>query len=295
MTRALTQLRKSGCPAGCRTKIVRWGSYFRQDDRTRIPRYRCCGCKRCFSDATFDLWFRHKKRQFNLRIAISLVAGYSQRRLAFDLQLNRKTVVRKFRLYGKLAISALPIINRHKRISNMEFDDMESFIHTKCKPSSITIAVEYKTRRILGMRVSQMPAKGRLAKIARKKYGFRKDERPAARAELFSELKSIIEDHATIKSDQNPHYVPDVRRHFPNCTHLRFKGRRGCVVGQGELKRGGRDPIFTLNHTCAMVRANINRLFRKTWCTSKRIECLEMHIALYAVFHNLRLEWEARA
>jgi hypothetical protein len=47
------------------------------------------------------------------------------------------------------------------------------------------MAVEFKTRRILSYRVSRMPAKGLLAKMARKKYGFRKDERPKARRELF--------------------------------------------------------------------------------------------------------------
>jgi len=58
------------------------------------------------------------------------------------------------------------------------------------------------------------------------------------------------------------------------------------VVGQGELKRGGYDPLFSLNHTAAMIRANINRLFRRTWCTSKRIDRLEGHLLLYTDYHN---------
>jgi len=45
------------------------------------------------------------------------------------------------------------------------------------------------------------------------------------------------------------------------------KGRRECVVGQGELKGGGFDPLFSLNHTCAMIRAHVSRLFRRTWNT----------------------------
>src|ERR1700744_3804283 len=113
----------------------------------------------------------------------------------------------------------------------MEIDDMETSIHTKCKPGSITFAVEKGTRRILGVRLSEMPAKGKLAKISRRKYGPRKDERAKARAELFADLKPILESHAVIKSDQNPHYPAGVKRHFPNCTHQTFKGRRGCVVG----------------------------------------------------------------
>jgi hypothetical protein len=60
-------------------------------------------------------------------------------------------------------------------------------------------------------------------------------------------------------------------------------------VGQGELKSGGFDPLFSFNHTAAMLRANINRLVRKTWCTTKRIDRLEAHIALYVQFHNREL------
>lgn len=170
----------------------------------------------------------------------------------------------------------------------MEFDDVETFEHSICKPLSILLAVDSK-RRILGLRVARMRAKGHLAKIARKKYGVRPDERAEKRAELFTELKEILHPSVILKSDMNPHYGPDVEAHFPEATHVTFKGRRGRVVGQGELKRGGFDPLFTLNHTAAMLRANINRLFRRTWCTTKKPEMLELHLALYAINHNFRL------
>ena len=35
-----------------------------------------------------------------------------------------------------------------------------------------------------------------------------------------------------------------------------------------------------------MLRANVNRLIRRTWCTSKRIDRLVDHLTLYADFHN---------
>ena len=76
---------------------------------------------------------------------------------------------------------------------------------------------------------------------------------------------------------------------FPGKTHFRHKGGRGCITGQGELKKLRFDPLFSLNHTCAMLRANINRLFRKTWCTTKKKEGLERHLAVYMDFHNTRL------
>jgi len=41
------------------------------------------------------------------------------------------------------------------------FDDMEAFEHSKCKPVSITVAVEEGGRLILKTSASQVPAKGR--------------------------------------------------------------------------------------------------------------------------------------
>jgi len=170
----------------------------------------------------------------------------------------------------------------------IEFDDLETFEHTKCKPLSVTLAVESRTRRILGLEVSSMPAKGLLVKKARK-YGYRRDERKRGRAILFQSIQDFVAEEAVIKSDNNPHYPPDVAEYFPKATHRRYEGKRGSLGGQGELKKVKFDPLFSLNHTCAMFRANVNRLFRKTWCTTKRADCLRAHLMIYAQYHNEHL------
>ena len=213
--------------------------------------------------------------------------GNSLRRLALDLAVDRKTVIRKFEFLGLHSTHFSDEANKtYPKAEEMQFDDMETFEHSKCKPLSITLAVVGKQRRILGFEVSQMPAKGMLAKISRKKYGRRSDERPEGRRRLFTKVKDLISDNCIIKSDMNPHYTKDVERHFPGHVHKAFKGRRGCVVGQGELKRGGFDPLFTLNHNCAMLRENLNRLRRKTWSTTKKPERLRLHLAIFTLYYN---------
>jgi len=272
-----------------RKTIVKSGSFYRQSDRKHVQRFICRKCNVHFSVATLSPCYRQKKRQFNHRIARLLVAEVSQRECGRIYQINRKTVVRKFVFMGERAKQKLLDINRHKKIQTMEFDDMETFEHSKCKPLSITLAVESKTRWILGFEVSQMPAKGLLARIAVKKYGFREDHRSEGRKKLFGRIQRQLLPGATIKSDQNPHYPSDVKRYFPGAIHLAYKGRDSCVVGQGELKKVGFDPIFSLNHTCATIRARANRLIRKTWCTTKKPESLSFHLALVALHHNLNL------
>ena len=270
-----------------RTVVVRAGVFFRKSDQTLQQRFLCKSCKKTFSTATSQICYRQKKRQLNPLIFQLFSSGISQRRLAFYLRTNRKTIVRKFVFQGLHARDSLLITNNQRNLcESLEFDDLETFEHSKLKPLSVVMAVETKTRRILGFRVAQMPAKGLLAARSRKKYGYRKDERRKMRRELFEEIKPWVHPRAVIKSDDNPHYKKDVKEFFPQSTHLAYPGIRGCVTGQGELKATSHDPLFTLNHTFAMFRANINRLFRRTWNTTKKPERLSHHIALFVLYHN---------
>lgn len=271
-------------------RIVRFGTFYRKSDSKRIQRFRCLRCSKHFSMATLHSCFRQNKRNKNEQVRRLLSSGVSQRRAARILNLNRTTIARKLIFLAQEARLFFDISNSiDTKASIVEFDDLETFEHTKCKPLSVTLAVESGRRRILGFQVSQMPAKGHLARKAFKKYGFRKDERTRGRKALFERLQPLIDERATIKSDSNPHYPGDVKKYFPNCHHQSFLGSRGSTTGQGELKKIRFDPLFSLNHTCAKFRADINRLVRKTWCTTKKPDRLADHIAIYCHYHNQHL------
>ena len=273
-------------------KVIKAGSFFRLFDQKLVQRYRCCDCQKTFSDESLNICKYQKKRHLNQPLFELLCSGASLRRSAHLLRTNRKTIVRKFVFLGENALSVIEQkqhLFHRSHINTMVFDDMESFEHSKCKPLSMTIAVEEKTRLILGFNVASMPAKGLLVKKALKKYGKRKDERREKRAELFHQIKDVLAPSAIIKSDMSTFYSNEVRTFFPNSQHVVFKGRKGCVVGQGELKSGGFDPLFSLNHTAAMFRANVNRLFRRTWNTRKKAMCLNYHMALYTLYHNFKI------
>jgi len=170
-------------------------------------------------------------------------------------------------------------------IVQLQFDEMETLEHSKLKPLSIPLVVT-KDRKILAFDVARMPAKGKLAALSVEKYGRRKDERRKVMRSVLLGLKEIVSDEAIFESDENPHYPTLLKKIFPLASHQTTKGRRGCVVGQGELKKIPWDPLFSLNHTAAMFRANVNRLFRRTWCTTKKPERLRDHLALYVNYHN---------
>jgi hypothetical protein len=212
--------------------------------------------------------------------------------MARFLGINLKTVARKLEFLAQQArVSQAQFLDSLKAqpVQKAQLDELETFEISKCLPLSVPLMVRTEDRKILGFRVARMPAKGLLAAGSRKKYGPRVDERAQAMAELLAEVQPLLSPSLELTTDQNPKYPGWVRAVLPHCTHRTVKGRRGCVVGQGELKKIGWDPLFSLNHTCAMLRANINRLFRKTWCTTKRPDRLADHIALYVQYHNKTL------
>jgi hypothetical protein len=266
---------------------VRRGFYLRRLDGRFLQRYKCTLCRRSFSSEYYKCTYREKRPDLRAPIFKYLVSTASLRRTAILVGTTRTTVKRKFIRMGRLALALIAIDNlKAPKAQEFEFDDMETSCHTKYKPYSITLAVETKTRRILGFRVSQMPTKGSYSAIALRKYGPRKDLRSEGRRRLFEDLIPIVSPTSLMKSDQNPHYVKDVKEYFPEAQYQRFKGRKPRSDGQGELKKGPFDPLYSLNHTCAMFRANVNRLIRETWCLSKMPERLTYHLALYAIYHN---------
>src|SRR6185437_3909403 len=144
------------CPSGCRAGLVRRGQFVRKSDSACIQRFQCKGCLKSCSEATFSHCFRQKKRHLNKTIFHLLTGGFSQRRTAFDLRINRKTVARKFRILGLASTDILLEINHLlKPVTDLQFDDLETSEHTKLKPISVTLMVEEKSRWILGFRVSE--------------------------------------------------------------------------------------------------------------------------------------------
>ena len=282
-------------PACSSSHMSKTGTYRRKSDGQVIQRYRCRCCNASTSDATGTPCFAQNKRFLNPQVLALLASGITQNRLARLLHTTRVTIARKLCFLASQCAGDNSKLNLTTRpASDVQFDELETYEHTKCKPLSVALAVENGTRRILGFCVSQMPANGHLAKVSRNKYGPREDHRAKGLRDLFRRIRPLCADRLSLLSDKCPRYGGIVAKIL--CGELgcevkysQVKGARGRSDGLGELKRLRFDPLFSLNHTCAMLRANINRLFRKTWNTTKKAERLAMHLEIYAYFHNSEL------
>lgn len=288
-------MKKQICPQ-CNApsdRISKAGTFHRRSDGQTVQRFHCSSCAKTFSEATGTSTYLQKKRRLNDPMLKLFASGMSQNRLAIVLRTTRTTVARKLKfLAGECEKHNQKLLASKPKSECVEFDELETTEHTKCKPLSVALAVDQETRRILGFRVSSMPAKGHLANLAKKKYGKRPDDRQKGLRGLLTDISQYcVPEKLHLKSDECPRYPRVVAAVFGTVPgrvkqYERFKGGRGCVTGQGELKKQRFDPIFSLNHTCAMFRANVNRLFRRTWNTTKKPECLLWHLQVYAYFHN---------
>jgi len=223
------------------------------------------------------------------------------------LGVHRRTVQRRIEFLGKQCKSKNDkLLAECQPVPEVQFDEMETFEHTKMKPVSVALAVDRATRVILGIEVSQIPANGLLAAKSVEKYGHRKDERRPAMGKMLAGIAPLLADQVHFESDKAtwyPQVLSDVfgtkNAHTDTKNekselekviqykHTTYKGRKSCITGQGELKEGKNDPLFPLNHTAAMIRYNVSRMIRRTWCTTKKVEYLIHHLNIYAYHHNL--------
>lgn len=263
------------------------GSYVRKSDRKTRIRYRCRRCGRSFSGAERSVCFRQKKRHLNGEIWRRYCSSDPKRRIARDLGISRTTVARKItwlsHLKERQQARFLQALGSSQKIY---LDELKTFIHTRCRPVNVSIAVN-EHRKILGFEISRtVPNSQRLVEIHRKKYGPPRDESALGFRRLLEKLKPVCGTTSLLVSDAHPMYPRMIGKILGGCSHEVHPSRRAVVSGLGELKEKGYDPLFPINHTLAMIRAHVSRLVRMTWCTSKTIEGLKEHLNLYMVYHN---------
>jgi len=101
----------------------------------------------------------------------------------------------------------------------------------------------------------------------------------------FAEIFRVFQSPETLYQAIGPIKCICRKRYFPNSTHETFSSRE-LVRKKKELlflnqEKKLFDPLFPLNQRCAMLRHDIKRLARRSWCTTKRPDRLETVLRIY--------------
>lgn len=265
-------------------QFIKKGHFYIKCRNQYIRKFQCRLCRKIFSSRTFKIDYRHKKLQVNVLFVKMLTEGNSIRGISRMIGMTYKNTYNKFLWFKALVAEEKTKLQYEAK--KLQVDELETFHHTKCKPLSVVLVVNEK-HRLLEAKVAEMPAKGKLAAFSRKKYGFRKDER---REKLSEALKSVRDKlsypPSIIESDANPSYPGQFARYFSGVKFRKYnqskKEKRRSRLHEN-LHKKEFDPLFAVNHKCALLRRRINRLARRTWCTTKKPENLQLHLDLFLV------------
>ena len=255
-------------------RVKRLAQYFR--------RFQCKSCGKTFSSRTFKADFNHKKMDLNSKLANLLSRGHSLRDCARTLGMTYRNTYLKFLWLAEQSRIKNSVVRYQAQV--VQFDELETIHHTKCKPLSISLMVS-ETYELLEAKVAEIPAKGKLAEFSRRKYGPRSDQSKQAMAECFENLKSkLVAQPIKLMSDAKPSYGSLVDQYFTQCiheVHNRSQKERHRDRLHEKLEKKQFDPMFAVNQKCAKLRASIRRLTRRSWCTTKKVENLQGHLEIF--------------
>ena len=261
------------------------GYFVTRHNHQPVPRYRCRVCGKNFSAHTGKPTYRQKKPALNSVIYGLYSSGMTLRRMAVVLKVDKKTVTRKF-IFLAVAARAhheAQLAEGALRTTYVQFDELETYEHTKLKPLSVALAVRVKTGQIIAACVASMPANGHTAARSRELYGSRPDHRQEARRAVMEAVRLCQGNRLTVASDAHRSYPNIISAAVPDAD-IRVYARVDALAQNRRTRP--RDPLFAVNHACAMLRADVSRLARRTWVTSKRAEGLQRHLDLYLAWNN---------
>ena len=282
---------KRNCPNSlCKSdKIIKNGHYFRANDSRKVQRFKCSSCTKQFSTSTGTLEFGQKKRRVNYLLLKLFASKVSQRRAALIVGVNKVTVARKFDYWSKKAAMKNKRFSkklRSHKASHIQFDDLITKEKTKLKPLSVTVVSDVERRFILAAKVCQIASFGHLAQISKRKYGYRRSYHRENLETVFESLKTVVSPYALIESDEHKNYSRVVESYFPLSQYNQYKSEKGCIAGQGELKKTAFDPLNSINHTLAMLRDGISTMVRRSWCTTQDPVKLQGHLEIFTYYYN---------
>ena len=183
---------------------IKKGYYKTKWNHQPVPRYKCKHCGANFSSHTNRETVNQHKPHVNEGVFKLVSSGVTLRRTSKILGITKRTVERKFHFLSALAKKAHEkfLEDPRNKTSHVQFDEMETYQHTKCKPLSVSIAVKEGSGHIIDAKVAVMMSKGKLAPFAHKKYPYwNVDTRKEATLSVMESVKKVAFGVVTIASD----------------------------------------------------------------------------------------------
>ena len=275
-------------------RFTRAGFFSRQQPPHQVQRYRCCHCRRHFSDQTFrtSYWL---KRPDLLPVLIGRLLGCSAyRQIARELQVSPQTVALQAERLGR---HALLFHLRHRPPSPVReplcLDSFISFEWSQFYPTAYHVAVGQDSHFFHGFLDSELRRSGRMTQGQRRRRAAleaqlgRPDPRATERdcAALLAEVAPTAQ-ALELWTDEHTDYPLAVRR-LPHLsvTHRTISSRAA---------RTARNPLFPVNLLDLLVRHSEANHKRETIAFSKRRQSAIERLWLLLVWRNYMKSFSER-
>lgn len=255
-----------------------------------VQRYQCKACGTQFTSAVLVARTFHQPDLLN-EIFLRYTSGYSVSRLAEELRLDKKTVLRAIHFLGEKcrAYHQELLDTGFLATDKIQFDEMEGYIHSKIYPVSIGLAVDVLYKRIIDIRVAEIKLKGQLKlKVQRDCGGVlpakvltRPNNSPAMLDDLMKSINKALRARGTVLSDEKPAYKTLVKNHLPN--NVRFIQEESKILLEDSADS---QALGRFRSVCAHLRTYMSSLGRRKQITVKTMKSMECHFAMMIARYN---------
>ena len=247
---------------------------FMKSKRGKTARYECKDCNKTFTKRTGTINYRHRKQELRDKLKTLYCEGMSLRAIARAEKINYKTVVRYFLENAEASKSKVTKALDKGSIytSYIQFDELETFEHTKKRPLGVQVSIRWKTGEIISTKVCKIPVKAlSVSKTYIQQWNQNIDRSHALKAVFKETKKAFNKTHATVVCDKARQPLKIANEVCPE--------HNVNIVGSDQ--RNKRIDLVFLK-----MRQDISRLRRKTLATTKRRANLQKHLDLYTDYHN---------
>ena len=263
------------CPKCFAEDFAKKGWIKRKNMSKKIRQYRCKACGTRFTANSLKSTVNQKKPKLNDQIMSLYCEGNTLRGIARILKVSYQTVVRKWRFMANKARVRHEVALGHKEIVTqyIQFDQIETFEHTKERPLGIALSIRAKTGQILSAKVCRIPIRAlSISKEKIKAYNKRSDRKEAFYKMLY-ETKQALDKGYSVMACDGEH--ESIRMAKIMCPESLIQANVNDYAA-----------MWRLNHTAAKLRHHMSRLTRKTWATTKKRKFLQMHLDLFIAYQN---------
>jgi transposase-like protein len=271
-------------------RYKRAGFYEREQAPRRIQRYRCCHCRRYFSDQTFSTTYWLKRADLQASIFHGIVAGSAFRQLGRSLDVSPQTLATHAARLGRHCLLFHELTRPKDPVTEpMALDSFQSFEHSQYTPTLYHMLMGKESHFCHGFTDSELRRSGSMSKSQKKRRAkleakFGKPDPRSTEKEVAALMGIVLPQPQALTLHTDEHQ--DYPRALQRLPHLKVEH----LTISSRAARTQHNPLFALNLMDLLIRHSLANHHRETISFAKRRACAAERLWVMIVWRN-HMKW----